>query len=234
MSNFIIEFKQAFSAEFCQGVMAKFDQDPNQYPGRTGGGVDREKKDSLDMSISDLVSWQKECTQIEQTLLKALVQYTRLYPFMVCGAVSPSIKDPVSGKLRTISHQDLATMNDGEIAQLVASIYQLDKVNLQRYSQGQGGYHHWHSEHYPHPSDPEQRALHRVLLWLVYLNDVDQGGETEFFFQQAKVKPTQGSLVLAPCTFTHTHRGCVPQSNDKYVMASWVMYKQASQIYAQQ
>ena len=112
-------------------------------------------------------------------------------------------------------------------------MYQLDGINFQHYTQGRGGYHHWHSEHYPHPTDASQRSLRRVLLWLIYLNDVSEGGETEFFYQQVKIKPVQGSLILAPCTFTHTHRGHIPISNDKYVLASWLMYRPASQLYGQ-
>lgn len=91
--------------------------------------------------------------------------------------------------------------------------------------------HHWHSEHYPHPTDPEQRSLHRVLLWLIYLNDVEVGGETEFLYQKVKIKARCGSLVLAPCDFTHTHRGLVPESADKYVLASWIMYHNAKALY---
>ncbi len=68
----------------------------------------------------------------------------------------------------------------------------------------------------------------------MYLNDIEDGGETEFFYQQTKVKPTQGSIVLAPCGFTHTHRGCIPKSQDKYMLASWVMFNNAGQLYAQE
>ena len=51
------------------------------------------------------------------------------------------------------------------------------------------------------PQDPEQRSLHRVLLWLVYLNDVEQGGETEFYYQQARVKAQR-----EPCSLPmHLH-----------------------------
>jgi hypothetical protein len=38
-------------------------------------------------------------------------------------------------------------------------------------------------------------------------------------------------LILAPVNFTHTHRGSIPISNDKYVLASWMMYNQANQLY---
>ena len=37
---------------------------------------------------------------------------------------------------------------------------------------------------------------YRVLAWMVYLNDVPEGGETEFLYQQVKIKPTANTLVI--------------------------------------
>jgi len=231
MQNFIVEFKDALSPEFCQQLIEKFEKDPNKTAGKTGGGVDTSKKDSLDLYLSMHKHWAKECEQINNLIFQAVTQYAKAYPFLLTGAVSPSIQDPKTGIVRTINYQDIQQLPDPEITRLAQSIYRLDDINLQKYTQAKGGYHHWHSEHFPHPTDKKQRSLHRVLLWLIYLNDVEQGGETEFFFQQAKVKASQGSLVLAPCGFTHTHRGCVPESSDKYVLASWVMYKNSAALY---
>ncbi len=234
MENFIVEFKNALSAEFCQHLIQKFEQSTNKKPGRTGAGVDKSKKDSLDLHISTLQEWQTENQQISNLILQALVQYAKRYPFVLTGAISPSILDPKTNQPRTVTHGDVSQMSDQQIEGIVRAIYRLDQMNLQYYKKGTGGYHHWHSEHFPHPSDPSQKSLHRVLLWLIYLNDVEEGGETEFFYQQAKIKPAQGSLVLAPCTFTHTHRGSIPVSNDKYVLASWVIYANAKEMYGQQ
>ena len=55
----------------------------------------------------------------------------------------------------------------------------------------------------------------RVLLFMFYLNDVEEGGETEFYYQNRKIAPKKGSMVVAPGYFTHTHRGNKPVSNDK-------------------
>jgi len=228
MQHFIIEFEKALSADFCQHLIKKFENDSRHSEGKTGSGIDKNKKDSLDLYISQLADWQQECESISKILLQAVTEYARAFPFLLTGAVSPSFTDSKTGQIRSIEYQDIAKMQNPQIAQLVQTIYRLDNINLQKYIKGRGGYHHWHSEHYPHPNDAQQKALHRVLLWLIYLNDVEEGGETEFFFQNIKVKPKQGSLILAPCGFTHTHRGCIPQSSDKYVLASWLMYKPAN------
>ena len=231
MNNFIIEFKNSLSTDYCQQLISKFENSQETKEGRTGSGVDKNKKDSLDLYLSSSPDWQEERNNIAQIILKATIEYAKQYPFILTGAISPSIQDANTGKVKTISYEDIKKMSDQEIERLVRYIYSIDDINMQRYTKGQGGYHHWHSEHFPHPNDPTQRSLHRVLLWLIYLNDVEEGGETEFFYQQTKVKPTQGSIVLAPCGFTHTHRGSIPQSSDKYVLASWVMFNNASTLY---
>lgn len=79
------------------------------------------------------------------------------------------------------------------------------------------GYHIWHCEHNKHTSK-------RLLAYIFYLNDVDEGGETEFLYQHMRVKPKKGSLVIWPASFTHTHRGNPPLSNDKYIVTGWVEF----------
>lgn len=231
VENFIVEFKNALSSIDCQRIIEKFEQSNFKTQGRTGAGVDKVKKDSTDLHISSQEDWKTECQQISNVILSATVQYAKRYPFILTGAISPSILNPKTQKPTTVGYQDIEQMNDPQIEGLVRAVYRLDQVNMQRYTKGTGGYHHWHSEHFPHPTDQSQKSLHRVLLWLIYLNDVETGGETNFYYQQANIRPTQGSLILSPCTFTHTHRGSIPVSNDKYVLASWVMYANAGEMY---
>lgn len=229
--NFIIEFQDALTPEYCNELIAKFERSKRHKPGRTGAGVDKSKKDSVDLFISGQPDWQPDCDHINGVILKATAHFAQAFPLFLTGAISPGVKDPESGEMRAIDHTTLAGLAMPQIEAITRSMLCFDDINLQRYTKGVGGYHHWHSEHYPHPTDPAQRSLRRVLLWLIYLNDVDEGGETEFLYQQARIKPKQGSLVLAPCGFTHTHRGGIPVSSDKYVLASWVMYKDAASLY---
>jgi hypothetical protein len=78
------------------------------------------------------------------------------------------------------------------------------------------GYHMWHSENM-HPINSN-----RILAWQLYLNDVEEGGETEFLYYSKRIKPKSGTLVMWPASFTHTHRGNPPLSNKKYVMTGWL------------
>jgi hypothetical protein len=81
-----------------------------------------------------------------------------------------------------------------------------------------GGYHTWHYE----SGDAETSC--RLLTWMLYLNDVHEGGETEFLYQHMRVKPEQGTLVIWPAAFTHTHRGNPPLSNEKYIVTGWTEF----------
>lgn len=80
------------------------------------------------------------------------------------------------------------------------------------------GYHVWHCE------ADSRGTCTRLLAWILYLNDVEEGGETEFLYQAIRIKPKQGTLILWPASFTHTHRGNPPLSNDKYIATGWIEF----------
>ena len=80
------------------------------------------------------------------------------------------------------------------------------------------GYHVWHCE-------ADSRIVsNRLLVWTLYLNDVEEGGETEFLYYPKRVKPKKGSVMIFPAAFTHTHRGNPPISNTKYLSTGWIEY----------
>lgn len=234
MDSLILLFENFASAEVCDHLIRRFREAPEKQPGRTGSGVDHSKKNSSDLFISGLDSWREECATVNNMVLRGLMEYCRRYPHMLTGALSPTIYDEPTKKVRNLSAEDIGGLSERQLQMLVAGIFRLDNINFQHYEKGKGGYYHWHSEHFPHPSDPGQKSLHRVLFWLLYLNDVDEGGETEFCYQGAKIKPRKGSLILSPCGFTHTHRGNVPLSGDKYILTSWVLYRPAGELYGTQ
>ena len=61
----------------------------------------------------------------------------------------------------------------------------------------------------------------RVITWMIYLNDVEDGGSTEFPYQKQVFQPKAGSLLLWPAGYTHPHRGNPVYSNDKYIFTGW-------------
>lgn len=88
---------------------------------------------------------------------------------------------------------------------------------IQRYNPGE--YYHWHIDGGSH--DFSQRQL--VAIW--YLNDVPgPGGETEFLFQDVKIKPEKGKLVLFPPFWTHEHRAATLNEGVKYIATTWIVF----------
>ena len=81
-----------------------------------------------------------------------------------------------------------------------------------------GGYHEWHFE------QGSGRSSSRALAWMFYLNDVENGGTTEFLYQQVQEKPEAGKFVIWPAGYTHPHRGNPPYSNTKYIATGWLNY----------
>ena len=76
------------------------------------------------------------------------------------------------------------------------------------------GYHLFHAE------NVNWSLGNRTMAWMVYLNDVEEGGETEFLYQKLKVKPKKGTVLIWPSSYTHLHRGNPPMS-DKYIATGW-------------
>jgi hypothetical protein len=79
-----------------------------------------------------------------------------------------------------------------------------------------GGFHEWHFETDTH------EVSSRIITWMIFLNDVEEGGETEFLYYPKRVKPKAGRLVIWPAGFTHAHRGNPPISNTKYILTGWL------------
>jgi hypothetical protein len=98
-----------------------------------------------------------------------------------------------------------------------AEAHKIYTVKIQKTSPG-GGYHIWHCE--------SATRMHscRILAFTLYLNDVEDGGETEFLYLSKRVQPKTGRLVIWPAGFTHTHRGNPPLKGDKYIITGWVEF----------
>ena len=93
-----------------------------------------------------------------------------------------------------------------------------DGYTLQKYNPGQG-YHLMHCE-----NSGTKFSNRRVLAWMIYLNDVTEGGQTYFPYQNKKIKPRAGDAYIWPAYFTHPHKGIVSKTQSKYIVTGWVVY----------
>lgn len=91
------------------------------------------------------------------------------------------------------------------------------QIRIQRTDPG-GGFHNWHFENY------DAITCNRVVTWMLYLNEIEEGGETEFLYLNKRIKPLAGRLVIWPASYTHAHRGNPPLSKSKYIITSWLNY----------
>ena len=88
--------------------------------------------------------------------------------------------------------------------------------NMQKYNPGQA-YYAYHCE---------RAGMHhsnRILVWMVYLNDVYDCGETEFFYYHHYEPARKGTMLLWPTDWTHLHRG-ITTSETKYILTGWYTF----------
>ena len=108
-----------------------------------------------------------------------------------------------------------------EMGRCWPKVYDNVHYKLQYASPG-GGFLSWHS-------DGGVEDLDRFLTWIIYLNDVDKGGRTEFRYQGEELKkgivPEKGKLVLFPAARTHIHRAAPDLEQDKYILTGWFTWR---------
>tara|TARA_B100002019_G_scaffold48476_1_gene41064 strand:+ start:518 stop:1126 length:609 start_codon:yes stop_codon:yes gene_type:complete len=97
-------------------------------------------------------------------------------------------------------------------------------LQIQKYDKGSGHYNTWHVE------QEDLRTSERVFVFILYLNDVEEGGETGFLIKEdgeyIKVKPKTGRLIIHPASWPFVHKGFKPESSDKYILTTWLCWNQ--------
>ncbi len=99
----------------------------------------------------------------------------------------------------------------------IAQNLEMGSFNLGRYQRGQ----HFQKMH---TERADLGSLHRVLAWMTYLNDVDEGGETYFSHYGLNIKPRKGLTIIWPAEWTHAHKGNVLLGESKYMITGWLTF----------
>jgi len=227
--DFIEVHDDALPRERCAAIVERLRASTALQPGRTGGGVFPELKRSRDLALAGRRDWADVEATLNQAVFFGLLAYVRRYPQALIAPLMLQVPD-AAGASRRLQADDITAMDDAALAPLLQACLRPGAINLQWYAADEGGYPYWHCELYPR--DAQAETLHRHLLWTLYLNDDFAAGETEFLFQQRKVVPRTGRLLLAPAAFTHTHRGNRSQGGDKFIATSWILFQRAEQLYA--
>lgn len=72
--------------------------------------------------------------------------------------------------------------------------------------------------------DAKDYSSNRYLVFLWYLNDVAEGGETEFCDLGVRIRAQTGRLLVFPPYWMFQHAGLPPRSNDKYIISTYLLF----------
>ncbi|CAN5701409.1 2OG-Fe(II) oxygenase [soil metagenome] len=218
----------ALDSKACAAIVTRMRASTALQPGRVGGGVFPELKHSRDLHITGNAEWADVEQQLNNAVYAGLLAYLRRYPQALIAPLMLQ-HTGADGTPKRIAAEDFEGMPDARLGELAQTCLRPGAINLQWYRAGEGGYPYWHCELYPRDASAE--TLHRHLLWTIYLNEDFDEGETEFRFQQRRVAPSTGTLLIAPTAFTHTHRGNRPQGGDKFIATSWILFQRAEALF---
>lgn len=93
----------------------------------------------------------------------------------------------------------------------------LENLRIKRYLVTEG------DQFQPH-FDALDYSCNRYMVFLWYLNDVAEGGETEFCDLGLRVAARVGRLLMFPPYWMYQHAGLPPHSNDKYIISTYLLF----------
>jgi hypothetical protein len=88
-----------------------------------------------------------------------------------------------------------------------------DTFNVQHYKKNQ----HFKQFHFESSGFKHRK---RILTWMIYLNNVENGGNTVFPYYNYTIQPIEGYILIWPAEFTHTHFGDIV-ADEKYIVTGW-------------
>lgn len=189
----------SLSRELCQDIIQKYEEHKEYIrPGVTAAGMYKEIKDTNDLMIPENEEWK----EINTLLSKELQRHLKLYMEKIHQGENYK-KDKNFGK-------DYKLLSDWLIVD--------NEFMIQKYDKEKGKYVY-------HSDAAVYQDKSRMITFLWYLNDVTEGGETEFFGGSSHIVPEAGKLLLFPALWTYPHRGNVPFSSDKYIITGWLYTK---------
>tara|TARA_X000001036_G_scaffold145776_1_gene138591 strand:- start:404 stop:820 length:417 start_codon:yes stop_codon:yes gene_type:complete len=75
-----------------------------------------------------------------------------------------------------------------------------------------------------HIDQAQGGTISRLFACIIYLNDVDEGGETFFPDWNIGCRCEMGKILLFPCNWIFPHGSNVNISHDKYILTAFINY----------
>jgi prolyl 4-hydroxylase len=180
-----------------------------------------------------------QATYIDENICKDLIEYFEKHPNQEPGkiytsdilTVNTNVKNSTDVHITSLDCYDSAINNylielQNSLNDYISKFPVLQKhnqytigngFNIQRYYPNEG-YFQWHCERNSFQSSP------RLLVFTTYLNTVNDGGETEFMYQNLKIKPETGLTVIFPADWMYYHRGIPSNTETKWIVTGWFSY----------
>jgi|TARA_R110000803_G_scaffold102371_2_gene170449 hypothetical protein len=196
-------YNNAFSKEECGVLIEQFEKanlEGTTYTGKSGDGVDEYKK-SNDFNL----------LSSNNTINKSL---------------SDLVMEKFNHYLSNHYLENYPHSDEFNHHRIVNGKTYYPLLQMQKYDQNSGHYNTWHTE------KEDLRTSDRMFVFILYLNDVVKGGETGFLFKEEgddnffRVKPQTGKLIIHPSSWPYIHKGYMPESDDKYILTTWLLYNE--------
>lgn len=195
LNDFVFVKENAFTEEFCDSVISDFES--YKFKGLTRSG---QSGIGVDNSI-------KKTTDLN---IYDFSELNEKYSETLTSTFNEVLSNEFLGKL--------PYQKEFDKDQLFFNPTFYELMQIQKYTQNKGHYNGWHAE------DGNFEMSRRKFVFILYLNDVDEGGETELLYTGLKVQPKKGQLLIHPAPYPFVHKGHTPISNDKYIITTWLSY----------
>jgi hypothetical protein len=95
----------------------------------------------------------------------------------------------------------------------------IENFNIQKYKPSEA-YFGWHTER----NGKKSNTTNRLLVFMTYLNNVKDKGETEWLYQKLKIKPEIGLTIIWPVDWMFIHRGIPSKTEEKFIATGWYSF----------
>ena len=73
-------------------------------------------------------------------------------------------------------------------------------------------------------NDGNGKCNDRHLVFMTYLNDVENGGTEFYYYPDLNIQARKGLTLIWPAGWTHTHKGVISNVEEKTIVTGWYSF----------
>ena len=195
MKDFIFRKKNAIPREKCNKIISIFEKDKTKQKGSIGAVK------TIDENL-------KKCSEIYVN--KGQSVDDNAYNYLFIDELESAVDD---------YKKEYPFLNR------IYPWYLGDQYKIQRYYPNEGFF-SLHCENYGPVivDDGLSPTSCRTIAWMIYLNDVTDGGQTAFPTQNRLFYPRMGDILIWPAYWPHPHQGITSKTQTKYIITGWYVH----------